>query len=83
MSHMEIWSRGAASRLKANEDAIPRVPVYGSSHGVGLGLDLSAGYAAVTGVGAVPAGGLVLGGIVCHTLADIVDTFNSWVWINL
>lgn len=24
MSHMEIWSRGAASSLRANEDAIPR-----------------------------------------------------------
>ena len=49
-------------------------------NGAGFGFEASAGYAAVTGVGTIPAGGLALGGIACHTLAEIVNTLNSWVW---
>ena len=50
-------------------------------NGAGFGLDISAGCAVLSGVGTLPAGGLALGGIVCHSLAEIVNTLNSWEWV--
>ena len=48
-------------------------------NGTGYGLEISGGVAAVTGVGAIPAVGLTLGGATFHTIADFVDNLNGWV----
>jgi hypothetical protein len=48
-------------------------------NGAGLGLEISGVTASVTGVGTIPASGLVLGGVVCQTVAAIMDALNGYV----
>ena len=48
-------------------------------NGCGFGLDISGGIASLTGVGSIPAGGLFLGGILCHTASEILDALNGYV----
>ena len=46
--------------------------------GVGYGFNITTGVVALTGVGSIPAGGIVLGGVVCHTAAEILDRLNGY-----
>jgi len=48
-------------------------------NGIGFGLDISGGCASVTGIGTIPAAGIVFGGVLCHTAAAIVDALNGCV----
>ena len=48
-------------------------------NGIGYGLDISGGIAGITGVGSIPAVGVLIGGIVCHTVADILNSLNEYI----
>ena len=47
-------------------------------NGIGFGLTISAGYASLTGAGAIPASGIALGGVICCTVAEILDRLNGY-----
>ena len=47
--------------------------------GIGYGLDIVGGIAGITGVGSIPAGGMLIGGILCHTVADILNALNGYI----
>ena len=46
---------------------------------IGFDLNISGGCASVTGIGTIPAAGIVFGGVLCHTAAAIVDALNGYV----
>ena len=48
-------------------------------NGIGYGLDIAGGIAGITGVGSIPAGGVFIGGILCHTVADILNALNGYI----
>ena len=53
--------------------------LVGMLNGIGYGLDISGGIASITGVGSIPAGGMFIGGILCHTVADILNALNGYI----
>ena len=48
-------------------------------NGIGFCLDISGGLLSFTVVGSIPAGGVVLWGIVFHAAAEILDNLNGWI----
>ena len=47
--------------------------------GLGYGLEISAGWASLTGIVTIPATGIGLGGLVCHSAAEIVNALNEYI----
>ena len=47
-------------------------------NGIGYGLDISAAGISLTGAGTIPATGILVGGILFHTAADLLNNMNSW-----
>ena len=48
-------------------------------NGIGYGLDFSGGLLVLTGAGSIPAGGVLIGGVLFHSAADMLNYLNGWI----